>query len=669
MLLLCGGAALHAHPPAQGGVDRLLDVPYVAQTPELCGGAAVAMVLRYWGERDVFAQDFQSLVVESAAGIPTGALAAAVRDRRWQAWEIPPGTGVARTRIRAEVEQGRPLIALIEVAAGVYHYVVIVGATELEVVVHDPARAPFLVAGWEAFDRAWASAGRWLLLVLPPDGVRPRAPAGEVEPVEVAASPLSATPCDGLIERGVSLAVDGDRPGAEQALSAATRMCPAKPASWRELAGLRFAQSRWVDAGALAATALRLSPDDDYTRRLLATSRYLAGNETGALAAWSPLGEPRVDAIDVHGAERTRHPVVVDAIGLKPRQLLTAEAFGRASRRLGQMPVVSSARLRYEPLDGGLARLDAIIVERPVVPRGWVPLGSLAGRAAISQELRAEFAGALGAGEAFAGAWRWTAARPRVALDLATPAPGRLPGVVSVSALWERQAYSVGSESRRRSRLSLSEWGTSWFFWDVGVALDRFAGRDSIAADVGFDVRLAGDHLSVQPSAEGWTPRGEGERFGRVGVRVAWRSDTGRGQVGWSGALSVTAASQAAPLALWEGAGTGNARSGLLRAHRLLNDDVLTSDVFGRELTNGTLEYAHPLARVLTADLALAGFVDGAKARRGLSPAGPPLYIDAGIGLRLSAAGRPEVLRIDLAHGLRGGGARASISWARGWPR
>ena len=31
----------------------LLDVPYVAQTEALCGGASVAMVQRYWGARNV----------------------------------------------------------------------------------------------------------------------------------------------------------------------------------------------------------------------------------------------------------------------------------------------------------------------------------------------------------------------------------------------------------------------------------------------------------------------------------------------------------------------------------------------------------------------------------------------------------------------------------------
>ena len=67
-------AALLAWAPvagAQAGSTRLLDVPYLAQTEDLCGGAAVAMVLRYWGERQVYAEDFAALVDRSASGIHT----------------------------------------------------------------------------------------------------------------------------------------------------------------------------------------------------------------------------------------------------------------------------------------------------------------------------------------------------------------------------------------------------------------------------------------------------------------------------------------------------------------------------------------------------------------------------------------------------------------------
>ena len=51
--------------PVSADDPPLLDVPYLAQPPELCGVAAVSMVLRYWGARDVFPEDFRALVESS----------------------------------------------------------------------------------------------------------------------------------------------------------------------------------------------------------------------------------------------------------------------------------------------------------------------------------------------------------------------------------------------------------------------------------------------------------------------------------------------------------------------------------------------------------------------------------------------------------------------------
>lgn len=52
---------------------RLLDVPYVAQSEALCGGAAAAMVLRYWGAAGVYAEDFAPLATRAALQIDVGA--------------------------------------------------------------------------------------------------------------------------------------------------------------------------------------------------------------------------------------------------------------------------------------------------------------------------------------------------------------------------------------------------------------------------------------------------------------------------------------------------------------------------------------------------------------------------------------------------------------------
>jgi outer membrane translocation and assembly module TamA len=126
----------------------------------------------------------------------------------------------------------------------------------------------------------------------------------------------------------------------------------------------------------------------------------------------------------------------------------------------------------------------------------------------------------------------------------------------------------------------------------------------------------------------------------------------------------MSVASRAAPLALWQGAGTGQARSGLLRAHPLLDDGVLTGPVFGRGVAHASLEYARPVKRTRAGSLSIAGFVDAARAWHRLNDLGTsPLYIDAGAGLRFGGPGPGGAIRIDIAHGLRGGGTTISASW------
>ena len=63
----------------------LLDVPFISQSELLCGGAAAAMVLRYWGERGISAETFSHLVDRSAAGIRTDVLVDELRRRGWTA--------------------------------------------------------------------------------------------------------------------------------------------------------------------------------------------------------------------------------------------------------------------------------------------------------------------------------------------------------------------------------------------------------------------------------------------------------------------------------------------------------------------------------------------------------------------------------------------------------
>ncbi|MEQ1728115.1 MAG: C39 family peptidase [Vicinamibacterales bacterium] len=687
-MLLTVGAEGEAAAQEPRALHALLDVPYMAQPPELCGGAAVSMVLRFWGARDVFPQDFAPLVTPSESGIVTTALAAAVRERGWLV-VVTTAEADGHARLRSELDRGRPMIALIEVAPHTYHYVVVVGATDREVVVHDPARSAFRVLHWTDFERAWAPTGRWTMLVLPSGGLPQGTSPARPPLISSGESPSAQGACQKLVSSGVALAIVGDRDGAEQVLTAATGLCPTDAAPWLELAGLRFAQARWAEAETLAVSAVRLTPTDPYAWQLVASSRSLMGDEMGALAAWNRIGEPRVDLVSVRGAERTRQPVVLRAAALPPRVVLTPEVFTRAVRRVRDVPAAAGARLRYETLDGGLARVEVFIDERPVAPKGLVALASLAARALLLDEVRVNLAGPLGAGELGTAAWRWQANRPSVALGLALPSPQWFGGVLTLDGSWERQTYTAAPtdpeatvrDVRRQVGIHLADWSASWLHWRAGAAFDhlrqndgfeqaRVDGRDYLALDGVLDVRLAGDRLAVAAAAAWWTPFAGGNRFATGGLRGAWRSTIDLGRPWWSAVTEFGVASRVAPLALWNGAGTGQGRSGLLRAHPLLDDGVVTGAVFGRELWRGTLEYSRPLHAAPAGALAIAAFADAARAWHRLTGQGPSwLHVDAGVGLRLRAPGDDAVVRLDVARGLRGGGTTLSASWGGAWPR
>lgn len=661
------------------GSARLLDVPYLTQTEDLCGGAAVAMVLRYWGERGVFAEDFAALVDRSAAGIPTDVLTADVTGRGWQALTFHTGPALRGAWLREQVDLGRPVIALIQVRPGRYHYVVVVAWTSERVIVHDPARAPFRVLSRVEFERAWTAAGDWALLVLPSEGrplepPAPRATAG----IEVV-SP--AGPCGDLVEEMVERARTGDLDGAEAGLLAALGLCPTHAGAWRELAGIRFLQSRWAEAGTLAERAAGLDSSDEHGWELLATSRFLNDEPDEALEAWNRIRRPLVELVRVEGTRRTRHPVVAALVSLPPRSLLTLERHHLADRRLRELPSAAVTRLRYRPMPGGLVEVEAAVVERPLLPRSVAPLAIAAGRALLQREVRFEVAAPTGSGELWTAEWRWWEARPRLAFALAVPALSMLPGVATVEASWERQSYAIRpgnepagapaiySDDRRRAALGLADWATSRLRWNVGAALDRWADDSHLSLAAGLDLRRAGDRVSIGFDLAAWMPIGSGRRLARSGVGAAWRSTRDPGRGVWLVSANLAATSAAAPFDLWPGAGADGARPLLLRAHPLLERGRITGEVLGRWLSHGAVEYQHPVVAAAAGSIRVAGFADTARAwRLPGGEASSPLHADVGGGLRLVLPGSGGTMRVDVARGLRDGRVAFSAGWQAPWP-
>ncbi len=210
---LSWSASVDARMPSRDGGStekvQVLDVPFVPQSGELCGGAALAMVLRYWGMPGVLAEDFTALLEPGLAGIRTGALVNAVESYGWTALPLPGTAAEARNHLA----QGRPVIALIRAGSGSNHYVVVLARANGWVVLHDPNVGPFRAVRESVFDAAWSETGRWALLVLPP----PKTDEQNAPYLATADSTTFEAPeaCDSMVEAGILLAQQGDTAAAE----------------------------------------------------------------------------------------------------------------------------------------------------------------------------------------------------------------------------------------------------------------------------------------------------------------------------------------------------------------------------------------------------------------------------------------------------------------------
>lgn len=662
-----GAAPLQASP---AGAITVLDVPYIPQSPALCGGAAAAMVLRYWGQRGVWDSDFAHLVDPETQGIRTTELVAELRDRGTQVLLLD-GSLDALSRA---LEDGRPPMVLLRVGPDRYHYVVVVARGAGVVLYHDPAESPFRLLSEREFTARWLPAGSWAVVVLPSDtGSRP---APEAAPPDPSASPntdraVPAHACDPLLEDAVRLAGAGDRGAARERLEAAARICAEAAAPLRELAALRFLDEDWSGAIRLAEAATSLDPDDHHAWRILATSRYLGGDPDGALSAWNVVDEPRVDLLSVPGLQSVRHRVVQERVGLAPGSLLTPAALTLARHRLDELPVARRTGLTYAPTTGGLAELTAGVAAGSGLDLG-VPLLARAGIDALARsQVVVPVSSPTGRGELVEATWRWQGNRPRVALSIETPEPAGIPGILRLEAWWEAETYAVGSgaverETRRGGTATLSRWVAPNTRASGGLGIERWSSRSlDVVVSAGLEQRVLRDHGALE--AEAAAGLAGGYTTWRLGTR--WRTSTEAHTGGLLAYAGVIGVGGAAPRGLWPGAGTGRGRDQLLRAHPLLADGIIVGEAFGRHLLHASAEGQTYPVRLGPLPLGVAVFADAARAGSSPSTAmsSPRWFVDVGLGLRVGLPGLAKDLRLDWATGLVGGGSALSFGWQRSW--
>jgi ABC-type bacteriocin/lantibiotic exporter with double-glycine peptidase domain len=140
-----------------------LSVPFVSQHKDTCGAAALTMVLRYWSEEVSQDDVARALVRPELHGIAGSRLAEFARSRGLEAVAYRGDMA----HLRGFVGKGRPLIVAWHLGGSRYHDVVVVGFDDEHgaVLVNDPAVGPSRAVNAGKFEKRWAGAGYWTLLV------------------------------------------------------------------------------------------------------------------------------------------------------------------------------------------------------------------------------------------------------------------------------------------------------------------------------------------------------------------------------------------------------------------------------------------------------------------------------------------------------------------------
>jgi ABC-type bacteriocin/lantibiotic exporter with double-glycine peptidase domain len=166
-------SALAAQPPG-----LWIDVPFVAQTRDGCGSAAISMIMQYWerraGQAVTNSADPEriqaALYSASWGGIPASRMREYFQASGYKAFAFRGNW----SDLKHHVQEGRPLIVSLKASGplGPLHYVVVVGIDPERgyVYMNDPAQQKLLRISREGFESEWNPTHDWTLLAVPQSG-------------------------------------------------------------------------------------------------------------------------------------------------------------------------------------------------------------------------------------------------------------------------------------------------------------------------------------------------------------------------------------------------------------------------------------------------------------------------------------------------------------------
>ena len=154
---------------------------------------------------------------------------------------------------------------------------------------------------------------------------------------------------------------------ARLAFEAGVRKAPNDSRFRVELAGIAYKQKDFRTAKDNLHRALRLNPQDAYSREFLATIYFLEGNLEAALKYWNPEDKPRLGSVAFAPSLQLKESLRNRALAFNAPQVLTLDALLATQSRLDHLGVFSSTRIELTPSESGNYDLTLHLAER----NGW----------------------------------------------------------------------------------------------------------------------------------------------------------------------------------------------------------------------------------------------------------------------------------------------------------
>jgi uncharacterized protein DUF6584/tetratricopeptide repeat protein len=166
---------------------------------------------------------------------------------------------------------------------------------------------------------------------------------------------------------GLALARQEEWDEAKEAFESGLRKTPGDPRFVVELAGIAYKQKDFRTAKERLHTALRLCPQDAYSREFLATIYFREGNLEAALKYWNLEDKPRLRSVAFVPPLKLQESLQDRALAFNAPQVLSTNALLATESRLDNLGLFLNRRVELKPSDSGSYDVTLHLAER----NGW----------------------------------------------------------------------------------------------------------------------------------------------------------------------------------------------------------------------------------------------------------------------------------------------------------